>query len=72
MIRPFNRSSSLVRLVWVRQHIRRESRELWKAHTLRDFFEVRIPYEKNEIKEPRNWRKVYIVRAQRALQPRPR
>ena len=44
-----------------RQHIRRESRELWKAHTLRDFFEVRIPYEKKELKEPRNWRKVYIV-----------
>lgn len=36
---------------------------LWKALVLKDFFEFRIPYEKGSIPEPRNWRKVYLVRS---------
>jgi hypothetical protein len=35
---------------------------LWKALVLRDYFEVRIPYEKGDMPEPKNWRKVYLVR----------
>lgn len=35
---------------------------LWKALVLRDYFEVRIPYEKGDMLEPKNWRKVYLVR----------
>ncbi|KAL7414693.1 RNA polymerase II transcription factor SIII subunit A-domain-containing protein [Mrakia frigida] len=64
LVAPFLAQCSAIQLgdIELRSpHIRKESRELWKRLVLSDFFEVRIPYEKQEMKEPRNWRKVYIA-----------